>query len=440
MPPQPRTLFGRTALTLAASMLLLLILTLGTVAYFILIPIGERSANDLAALVELSSQSWAELPSERRPQFVQQLEQRHGLRLHEVARHPPAEKAVPLLPYFYFFETALTQRLGTPIQLHQYPNESRWYWIDIPYNNSTIHMAISSARLRAQPPQALLLILLIGTIITASASIIIARRTTAPLATLAEAANRLGRGGAPHPISTEGPVELAALAHAFNEMALQINDLLENRTVVLSGISHDLRTPITRATLALEMLSSDTDSALIDGIRSDMEEMNHLITLFLEMSQGLSDNHTESLSLAELLNEVVVDAQRSGADIRLHYDDHKVIETNSVALKRTLTNLLENALRYGGNHPIEVSCQHLNQSIVIDVADRGPGIDPSEREAVFRPFYRLERSRSYHTGGSGLGLAIVLQLANRHGWSIELLERQGGGLVARLQLPLGSEG
>ena len=429
---QPRTLFGRTALTLAAALLLLLILTLSTVAYYILIPLGQRSAGDLAALVELSSQTWASLSVEHRAPFARKLAQSHDLLLLEGVAHDHREQAIPSLPYFYFFESALSQRLGTEVELHLYAHDPAWYWVDIPIGEQIIHVAISSARMEAQPPKALLLILLIGSVTTIAASIIIARRTTLPLARLAQAADSLGRSGTLTPLSVEGPSEQASLARAFNEMAQQINALLENRTVMLSGISHDLRTPLTRATLALEMLSSETDA----GLHSDLEEMNRLIALFLEMSKGLSDNQLASVSLSQLLSETVAGFSRSGAGITLDCGNCGALETNPIALRRSLTNLIENAVRYGAEDTVDISCRRYAQVVSIDICDRGPGIPVAEREAVLRPFYRLEGSRSLHTGGSGLGLAIVQQLASRQGWRLQLLDREGGGLLVRLQIPV----
>jgi two-component system osmolarity sensor histidine kinase EnvZ len=263
------------------------------------------------------------------------------------------------------------------------------------------------------------------------------RRVGRPLARLSEAVATLGRGNTPPAIAEEGPEEIAALARAFNRMSSDLQAMAENRTVIVAGISHDLRTPLTRLGLAIEMLGDEADAELIDGVRQDLDAMNNLIGQFLLFSKGLEEVRTEQLDLYEVVNAQASNLRREGIDVTLQGCASRCpYVTDPVALERLLSNLMENAARHSDGAPIVVSLQCDDNAIEISVCDRGPGIPADQVEAVFRPFHRLETARSKKAGGSGLGLAIARQLAIKHGWTIELSPREGGGTVARLGLPL----
>jgi len=225
------------------------------------------------------------------------------------------------------------------------------------------------------------------------------------------------------------------LARSFNEMAIQVQELLSNRTTLLAGISHDLRTPLARTQLALEMLPEEVDPELVNGIRSDVEQMDCLIGQFLELSRDLERGEQQKVIIYLMLDDLVNCARRGGATIQWQARDTCYTFTNPLALRRIIANLLENAVRYGGGSPVEVSYQCGKRDITIQIMDRGPGIPAEQLEAVFRPFYRLEQSRNSETGGSGLGLSIAQQLAGINGQKLTLRPRDGGGTIAELKLP-----
>jgi two-component system osmolarity sensor histidine kinase EnvZ len=261
-------------------------------------------------------------------------------------------------------------------------------------------------------------------------ALVLARRISRPLALLADAAARVGEGMTPELLPESGPTELAALAATFNRMARQVKELMDNRTTLLAGISHDLRTPLARLRIALEMMPENAKPALIARMERDLEEMNQLIGGFLELAQGLGQEEKRPVDLAALLGDL---AQDTTLEWRAPLPCFR--EVAPLALRRILSNLIENALRYGGGKPVSVACDCAEGCARISVFDRGPGIPPDQAEKVFQPFYRLESSRSSATGGSGLGLAIARQLADANGWQIELLAREGGGTEARLTIP-----
>ncbi|MGQ0656127.1 MAG: ATP-binding protein [Betaproteobacteria bacterium] len=259
---------------------------------------------------------------------------------------------------------------------------------------------------------------------------LIASNIARPLAAVTRAARRIG-GGLPHePLAEEGPRELATVAAAFNRMASDLDSMERERAMVLAGISHDLRTPLARIRLALEM--SGGDKASTEAMVADIEEMDAVIGQFLDFARG-----TDEAKSVQDPNEVLVELEEHYARIgrKVRFDDTLLprLPFARMALRRAIANLIDNALRYAGE-PIEVSSRFSDKEIVIEVRDRGPGIPESEIDRLKRPFARLSTSRS-GPAGSGLGLAIVERVAHAHGGSLELLPREGGGLVARLTLP-----
>jgi two-component system osmolarity sensor histidine kinase EnvZ len=254
-----------------------------------------------------------------------------------------------------------------------------------------------------------------------------------------QATTQVGQGETPAPLPEQGPQELSQLARSFNRMAQDVRELLDNRTTLLAGISHDLRTPLSRMQLALEMLLPHAaDPKLVESLRRDIEAMDRLIGQYLELGRGLQPAARIDTDLHKVLDEIAGDARRGGADIGLTEAETEaescILAVNALALRRVLSNLIENAVRYGDGKPVDLELVKSEGDVMIRVLDRGPGIPEAERESVFRPFYRLEASRSTATAGSGLGLAIARQLAQANGWQIELLARSGGGTEARLTL------
>lgn len=432
---RPSTLFARTAVTLAAALLLLQLVAFAALAFYVTVPLGRRAADDLAALMVLSAQTWIELPPQTRPDFARELAERHGLVL-ETAPSPLDEHAT-LLPYRRLLEAALARRLGRAVEV-RVAGEPEYYWVDLPVGGRVLRMGFARERIGAQPPYALAAIFAAFALVVVVTSLVLARRLTRPLTRLANAAQAVGRGALPEALPETGPEELARLARRFNRMAREVQELLADRTTLLAGISHDLRTPLARLRLAVAMLPPNADPALLERIESDLETMDRLIGQYLELARGMTPEPAEPLDLRELIDKAVSDARRAGARVRWEPGRPCPRTVAPRALERILANLLDNARRYGGGHEIDVDCDCDAKSPVIRVRDRGPGIPPAERERVFRPFHRLETARGTATGGTGLGLAIARQIAAHHGWEVSLHERPGGGTEARVVLGSGS--
>ena len=410
-----------------------MVISLGTMVYFVAMPMAQRSADDFAAVIVSGAQNFRNLPEDKRAELEHRLLVNHGLIA--TIQTPVLSNKEFDVPYYLFFQAALARHAGQDIAIIE-STDGPLLWVDIPVDDTTIRMGFERRRVSANPFLVLVLVFAGGVLLALLTSFLVVKRVVGPLARMSSAVQEVGHGRKPPPLSEDGPKELAALARAFNRMSSELQDLSENRTVIVAGISHDLRTPLTRLGLAIELISEGSDPNLIAGIHRDLESMDSLLGQFLQFSEGLGDVHKEELDLFEVLSSHAADLRREGAEVQLHGSGPCPYTADPAALERVLANLLENAAHYGGNAPIEVRLEKVTQAALITIADRGPGIPTDQAEAVFRPFHRLETARSSRTGGSGLGLAIARQLAIKHGWTIELLPREGGGTVAKVGLPI----
>jgi two-component system, OmpR family, osmolarity sensor histidine kinase EnvZ len=431
---KPHSLFRSTATTVAGVLLVFQLLLIAATVNYVMLPMAKRSADDLAALLVLSAQTWVELPPETRKDFELELARKHEFMLYEDAAPLPPRSG--FYPYLTLLDSALSARTGEPVSIRVTDLDTTWFWADIHTGGKLIRIGFPKERLNTDPPTMLLLALVATIVLTLFTALVLARRITRPLAHFAEAAKRIGEGDIPETFPETGIKELSGLAATFSRMALQVRELLANRTTMLAGISHDLRTPLARMRLAIEMLPADADPKLLARLRHDVDEMNQLIGEFLVLSRKLQKEPPQQTDICALLEELAEGARDEGAQVEFHARDKSPVSVGPLALRRILANLLGNAVRYGNGKPIEIDFMLDGNMATISILDRGPGIPAQELEYVFRPFYRQEPSRSNTTGGSGLGLAISRQLADANGWKIELLPRPGGGTEARLTMRL----
>jgi len=429
----PRGLFGRSAALLLVIFVGVQGLALGVVWYAVVAPLAERSAGDLAARIALAAQTWVELPPVTRTDYEIELSLHHELELGAVTGtlHEPAAPS-----YFgNLLEAALRARLGQPVSLMRGPDPA-WSWLDLELAGHRLRLGYRHATYEIAAPLAAAAAILAGALFTVLAALVMARRFSRQLRRLAASAAEVGQGRTPLRLPEQGAEEIRALNAAFNRMADAVQALLENRTVLLAGISHDLRTPLTRLRLALSMLDGG-DAALLRRMEADIEEMNRLVGEMLDLARALQAENPAEHDLTALLDDLAACARVSAPAVTLDWQSPGPCRRRigAVAFRRIVANLLGNAQRYASGAPVTLSLACTVDAAVVRVLDRGPGIPATQREAVFRPFYRLEASRARDTGGSGLGLAIARQLADAYGWRLALHERQGGGLIAELILP-----
>ena len=257
------------------------------------------------------------------------------------------------------------------------------------------------------------------------------RRVTAPLASLAVAAERLGRDVTAPPIPETGTIETRQASRAFNDMQLRLRNLIENRTQLLAAISHDLRTPLTLLRLRAENVEDQQER---DKILATIAEMNSMVQATLNFARDETVAEPQRpTDLTSLLQSITDDMKDAGLPVTMKPAQPLVYECRSTALKRTLTNLIENAVKYGKTAQAEIIAT--SKTIEITIDDEGPGIPESELTRVLEPFYRVEESRSRETGGAGLGLALALAGVQAHGGQLVLSNRPSGGLRATVRLP-----
>lgn len=427
------SLAGQTARTLGFAFVAFMTITVAAIVGFMMLPMARRSADDLAALMMLSAQTWTELPPQTRSAFETELIDRHNLWLDAEVKSP-LDAHGHTFPYVHFLEESLSRLAGQDIRIKITDWEETWFWAELPAGGRTLRIGFPRSRIGVQPPLAGLTVLLAGLALSLATARLLALRIARPLARMGEAAAQVGLGAEPALLPESGPREIAALAASFNRMAQEVRELLANRTTLLAGISHDLRTPLSRMRVALEMLPAETPPRLLARLTGDLEEMNRLIGSFLELARGLQHEQAQEIEVAPFLESLAQGFRDAGAQIECRGGACRV-HAGAMTLRRVLGNLVENAVRYGNGKTVEIECAVQPDGTRIRVLDRGPGIAEDQREAVFRPFYRLEASRSRSTGGSGLGLAVARQLAQANGWQIGLHPRPGGGLEARIDIP-----
>lgn len=257
---------------------------------------------------------------------------------------------------------------------------------------------------------------------------------SAPLATFARAADRLGRDVQAPQLSEEGPREVRQATAAFNEMQSRIRRFVEDRTRMMAAISHDLRSPITRLRLRTEMFpESETRARML----ADLDEMEAMVASTLDFARGeTAEEPTETVDLAATLESVCDNASDMGLPAEFDWPGRLVCDCRPLAMKRALANLIENAARYGGK--AVVHARHAGTGIVVTIDDEGPGIPEDEMEKVFTPFYRMEASRNRRTGGIGLGLTVARTIIRAHGGDVTLENRKQGGLRATIAIPQGA--
>ncbi|WP_125932170.1 ATP-binding protein [Thiosocius teredinicola] len=425
--PLPSTLLGRTAMALAVAFLLFAIVAVSLLHYSLIKPHTKQAADDLASFLVLVAQIWVELPPDTRADYEKELLERHSIKV--IASEAPHPTDSDPSPYLEYLTSALSRHIGEPVLIHAHPNHPEWLWADFPMGGRVMRLGFKADRVRNSLHVILPLLATIALFIAFVVSVVLVGRITRPLAKMAEATHRIGEGDFTVSLPESGPREIANLAQRLNQMESQIRQLVENRTTLLAGISHDLRTPLARMQVELELLHTADDQALVDGLRQDIDEMEHLIAQTLLLARGSGGEDPVATDVVALLNDVAGGYSLRGGSITLDSSavTSCVITLRANALRRVIGNLIENAIAYGEGKPVAIVCTQAGGNLQVQILDQGPGIPASERDAIFQPFHRVEGSRNRRTGGSGLGLAIVQQLCDSNGWRVTHRNRAQGG-------------
>jgi two-component system, OmpR family, osmolarity sensor histidine kinase EnvZ len=302
--------------------------------------------------------------------------------------------------------------------------------VDVQLPQGVLHVEVPLSRLYTPTTYIFILWMVGSSLVLLAVAALFLRNQVKSLRRLADAAEGFGKGRPVAFTKLEGAREVRQAGAAFMQMRGRIERQIRQRTEMLAGVSHDLRTPLTRMKLALELTSDDPTRA---ELKSDVADMERLVNLYLDFARGEGSETPVETDLGLLLEELAAAARRDGAALAVAEPPELIVQVRPNALRRCLGNLIANARQYAGH--IWLTSEAAADSIDILVDDDGPGIPPAERERVFRPFVRLDASRNPSTGGVGLGLTIARDVARTHGGEVRLETSPQGGLRARVHLP-----
>lgn len=373
------------------------------------------------------------LPPGSERQFISRLAEKEGIRILPAARGVTPGRPAPDLPGVRMFRDRIKALFGPDAEVFVRPGAPGVLWIRLPAGEREYWVAFPRNRIDRDPSEALLGWIIAGALIATLATALIAWRMNRPLARLAQAANVLGKGGNPPAVPETGPSEVRAVARAFNQMKDSMKRNERERTTFLAGISHDLRTPLARLRLDIEMLGPGVETKTQKAMIADLEDMNAIIDQFIDFARSEATEPFAAVDLSAVARQCAERAARAGAQVKCELAELPVLMLRPLAVQRLVDNLIQNAVRHAGGD-ILVGTGRDEHAIRVTVADRGPGIPLAEIDRLKEPFTRMDEARSGKSG-AGLGLAIVTRIARSHGAHFDLAPREGGGLVATVTFP-----
>jgi two-component system osmolarity sensor histidine kinase EnvZ len=425
----PRSAFGQTVLLIGVLLLINQVVSFISMSIYIIQPNAQQVNQLLAKQVRVVFIDIAE--EELSPAMGDAFTRETGI---GVYREAAAMKLGLQDAVYYAFRSAeMSNLLGGPAEVRisqgdEYlfwirPPQAPDYWVKIPING-----------LEEENFSPLILVLMILGILSVMGGWLFVRQLNRPLGALQSAAHDVGRGDFPEPLSERGTTEIVAVTRAFNHMSKGIKQLEDDRNLLMAGISHDLRTPLTRIRLATEMISQQ-DEFLKDGIEGDIDDMNTIIDQFIDYIRHDSKDKAELADINVLIDEVVQSESILDRAIEFEAESLPKLPLRYVAMKRALANLIQNSLRYSdGKITVSTSYNKRKKEVCIAVCDEGPGIPDADIERLFQPFTQGDKARG--TEGSGVGLAIIKRIVDTHGGRVKLSNRKEGGLSAKVCLPI----
>ena len=431
----PSSLLWRTFLFVA------LLMMLSVAAWFAIFRSYEREprarqlAQTLVSVANLTRAALISARPEARRGLLRDLSDREGIHIYPADAADRVE-ALPDRAFLHRVEELVKEQMGPNTRLSLEREGEQALFVNFRIDDSEegdYWLALPRERIERVFPLGWLGWGVAALLLSLFGAWLIVFRITRPLKALQEAARKIGAGETPTRLDESGPTELVTVAHAFNQMSADLAQIDQDRALILAGISHDLRTPLTRLRMGIEM-SADED--LREGMTADVEEMDKTIGQFLDFARSEGGEAQQEVDVAALLAELSTQYQRRGFKVEIAKSaaPAHALPVRPQALRRAVSNLIDNALRYAGSESVvEVELDSSANEFAIEVRDRGPGIPQEEVERIKRPFARLETARS-NTAGAGLGLAIVERIARSHNGRLDLLPRPAGGLIARLVL------
>ena len=332
--------------------------------------------------------------------------------------------------YYGFLSDQMSVYLGGEAEVRFSQGENLDVWIRPPQAPS-LWIKVPLTGINESDLSPLTLYLLVIGALSVAGGWLFARKQNKPLKRLQKAAVTVSKGKFPDPLPLSGSTEIVEVTHAFNQMAQSMKQLEQDRALLMAGISHDLRTPLTRIRLASEMMVED-DQYLKDGIVSDIEDMDAIIKQFIAYVRHDQEAIREPFPINQLIQEIQQQESNRQGEIEVELTSCPDIPIQHVAIKRVLSNLVENAFRYGHGW-VKISSFEQGHYVGFCVEDNGPGIDMNKVDDLFQPFTQGDTARG--SVGSGLGLAIIKRIIDRHNGKVSLANSAEGGLIARVLLP-----
>lgn len=425
----PASLLARTVLVMGVLLVssLAVWLTLFTLAERE--PRARQIATRVAAVVNLTRAALLAAQPERRQALLQELSQREGIRIFPMEPEeftlPPPDR--PLLNLIW---QELQTQLGDTTLVQGDELDEEALWVSFSLGPDDYWLVLPRAAMTRSPPWPWIGWGALTLLLAFSGSWLVVARINRPLRHAAAIASHVGHGQFDARLDENGPTEIAELARAFNHMSANLAEMEADRNLMLAGLSHDVRTPLTRLRLAVEMQVADATERA--AMIQDMDDMDTLTRQFMEFARPHAASTPTHLDLDTLCREIAESSNQRGLAVTVHGTAGKAILPID-SLRRAISNLLDNAHRYG-TPPVELELARDGNQLTITVKDRGPGLSEVEIETAKRPFYRGNAART-GAQGTGLGLAIVERLTRQLGGSLTLRNRRQGGLSARLTLP-----
>lgn len=425
----PRSALGQTVLIISALLAINLVMTFISVSLSIIQPNAQQVNQLLAKQVRVVFIDIGEKSLSPALGNAFARETNIGVYPEDAAMKLGLENAV----YYKFRSAEMSKLLGGPTELRISQGDEYLFWIRAP-QAPKYWVKIPIDGFEGETFSSLFLSLCILAGLSVMSGWLFIRQLNRPLAALQNAALEVARGHFPEPLKERGTSEIVSVTEAFNQMSKGIKQFEEDRNLLMAGISHDLRTPLTRMRLAAEMISQQ-DEFLKDGIEGDIDDMNSIIDQFIDYVSQDSRDKVELADINIMIKEVIQLYNILDRTIEYIVQPLPELPLNYVAMKRVLTNLIQNALRYSeGKIIINTEYNKSKKEVCFCVSDEGPGIPEADIERLFQPFTQGDQARG--TEGSGLGLAIIKRIVNAHYGRIELSNRQEGGLMAKVCLPI----
>jgi len=420
-------------------LLITLLLLVSLAAWIFVIDVAGREpraraiAQQVASIVNLTRAALITAAPEKRLELLRELSQSEGIRIYAAGHEEPVTD-LPDSAMLQLITEAVRDELGPETQLKLEEEGLSGLLVSFRISGEDYWLALPRERIERQLPwewigwsAAAALLALVG-------AWFIVSLINRPLAALTQAAAQVAGGSRPQALPEVGATELRTLAGAFNRMTAALQRAEAERVLLLAGVSHDLRTPLSRMRLAIEMLGGE-DRPMTEGMIQDIEDMDAIIDQFLDFARAEAGETVEPQGdLNALIEEIADRYARDGKPVSASVEAIPPMAMRPMAVKRLVINLVENALRYAGS-AVEIQVRQRGEHAAISVLDRGPGIPAEDTARMLQPFTRLEGSRA-GAKGAGLGLAIVQRIAAMHRGEVELHAREGGGLEVRVTLPL----